>query len=62
MPEIALRRRAENRQMIWQGLGDIAEEVRSLRQVDAVIAIAQPVLQGSRGVHHLLQAKNIGIG
>ncbi|MNY72581.1 hypothetical protein D3C86_2111690 [compost metagenome] len=62
MPEIALRRRAENRQMIWQGLGDIAEEVRSLRQVDAVITIAQPVLQGSRRVHHLLQAENIGIG
>ncbi|MOA55020.1 hypothetical protein D3C78_1787370 [compost metagenome] len=62
MPEIALRRRAKNRQMIWQGFGDFVEEVRPLRQVDAVIAVAQPVLQGSRRVHHLLQAKNIGIG
>ncbi len=62
VPEITLRRGAEYRDMIRQGIGDIAEEIRSLRKLDAVITIGQPILLGSGRVHHFLQAQGIRVG
>ena len=62
VPEDALGRRTEGRDMARQGGGDLAEEVRPLRQNVVAVAIGQPVFGRSRRMDDLLQAEDIGRG